>query len=273
MTKPGTQSSKSPQSICFIVATLNCEGVLHKTIDSIIKQMHPCDHLIIKDGESNDQTIDIAKQFDNEINMTILSIPDTGIYAAWNQALVHNKNEWVTFVGAGDILADSYREEMSVLLDGSQKKLNFISHRGTLYLDDKRNGEPVLLRSIGHGYEERSFTRQMKIFHPGALHHHSLFHQDSFSTKYKVVSDYHFLLKNRHKLTSAFINKELVMMEASGVSNSGLAPFIEEFSMKRDINLRSTLILIVEFHYKTCKYLSFKLLDFLIHSYRSKIGS
>ena len=72
----------------------------------------------------------------------------------------------------------------------------------------------------------------MRICHVGALHHASLFEKSAFSTNYRSVSDYHFLLQQLDSIHDVYVDQELVEIQSGGVSTQALAPYLEELKMK-----------------------------------------
>jgi glycosyltransferase involved in cell wall biosynthesis len=87
--------------ITIIVAVFNGSETIQRCIDSVICQNYPRKEIIIKDGGSDDGTLEILKNNDDKITYWESS-PDSGIYNAWNIALKHAKGEWICFLGADD---------------------------------------------------------------------------------------------------------------------------------------------------------------------------
>ena len=94
--------------LSIITVTYNAELVLGPTLDSVATQTFRgfVEHIII-DGASKDRTMDLArtyKQEHPEIEVTIMSEPDKGLYDAMNKGLKLAKGEFVCFLNAGDFL-------------------------------------------------------------------------------------------------------------------------------------------------------------------------
>ena len=79
-------------TITVIVAVYNGAKTLQQCISSVAEQTYSHTQLIIVDGGSKDDTVEILKLNDRFIDYWI-SESDTGIYSAWNKALIQ---------GAGD---------------------------------------------------------------------------------------------------------------------------------------------------------------------------
>ena len=87
--------------ISLITVTFNAEQLLAQTWQSAMNQTYQNFELILVDGGSKDNTLQIAKQFKNKIG-TLISEPDKGIYDAMNKGIKAAKGEWVYFLNAGD---------------------------------------------------------------------------------------------------------------------------------------------------------------------------
>lgn len=92
--------------ISIITVIRNAAGELKKTISSVLGQNYPHLEFIIIDGGSTDGTVEVIKTHAEHITYWI-SEPDRGPYDAMNKGLEKATGEWVLFLNAGDILADS----------------------------------------------------------------------------------------------------------------------------------------------------------------------
>ena len=97
--------------VSIIISTLNSEKTLSDCIQSCLDQNFPNKEIIIIDGKSEDQTINIIKTF-NSKNLFYISERDEGIYDAWNKALSICKGEWICFLGCYDKLLLNFLEKI-----------------------------------------------------------------------------------------------------------------------------------------------------------------
>ena len=76
-------------NISIITATFNSGATVRDTLESVMRQTHSDWELIIKDGGSKDNTLDICREIaDNAAGrIKVISSPDKGIYDAMNQGI------------------------------------------------------------------------------------------------------------------------------------------------------------------------------------------
>lgn len=89
----------------------NAEG-LRKTLASVASQTYANIEHIIVDGASTDGSVDVIKEYENQLNITHSTInllwssePDNGIYDAMNRGIRKATGEYVQILNSGDILA------------------------------------------------------------------------------------------------------------------------------------------------------------------------
>ena len=103
---------KSNKLFSIIVVCKNEENVIRQTIKSILAQSCGDFEVIIHDGKSTDQTIQIIDELEaSDKRIKLKSEEDSGIYNAMNKALAEAKGEYIYFLNAGDIFYD--REVLS----------------------------------------------------------------------------------------------------------------------------------------------------------------
>lgn len=91
--------------ISAIIVCRNVGEQLTATIDSIYNQTYGNIELIVVDGASTDNTIEVIRQNAFKISKWI-SEPDNGIYDAMNKGLRMATGDWVCFINVGDSFAD-----------------------------------------------------------------------------------------------------------------------------------------------------------------------
>ena len=90
--------------ISIITATYNSGATLRDTLESVLQQDYSDYELVIKDGGSTDNTLDICREYEPrfEGRMKLLSSPDKGLYDAMNQGIRATTGEVVGILNSDD---------------------------------------------------------------------------------------------------------------------------------------------------------------------------
>ena len=89
--------------ISIIIATWNAAKTLRTCLDSIVPQLNKDVELILVDGGSKDETNEIIDSYGDKVSVHI-SEPDKGVYDAWNKGVKSASGDWITFIGADDVM-------------------------------------------------------------------------------------------------------------------------------------------------------------------------
>lgn len=99
--------SKTPSSpiLTIIIPTYNSGATLEVALKSILKQTFKDIEILIIDGLSIDNTLEIVENYKLEFsNINVISEKDKGIYDAMNKGIIKAKGEWIYFMGSDDSL-------------------------------------------------------------------------------------------------------------------------------------------------------------------------
>ena len=92
--------------LSIIIPTFNSSAVMSRALESIISQTFEDWEVLIMDGASTDNTIEIARTY-NDKRIHIFSEPDKGIYDAMNKGIKNAQGEWLYFLGSDDWLLNN----------------------------------------------------------------------------------------------------------------------------------------------------------------------
>src|SRR5205085_4215394 len=92
--------------ISVVTVCLNSERTIAYTIESFLRQTYPHKELLIIDGRSGDQTLDVVRSF-SSTQIRIWSAPDRGIYDAMNKGLQLYTGDAVGFLNSDDAFHDA----------------------------------------------------------------------------------------------------------------------------------------------------------------------
>ncbi|MCL6261240.1 glycosyltransferase [Aquiflexum sp. TKW24L] len=87
----------------IILPTYNSASTLSQALESILDQDYKNYEVLVMDGNSEDNTVQIAKDY-NDPRIKIISEYDDGIYDAMNKGVDLAKGEWLYFLGSDDWL-------------------------------------------------------------------------------------------------------------------------------------------------------------------------
>jgi len=215
--------------LSIITATFNSEKKLTATFNSILNQTFKSIEYIVVDGKSNDNTINIIKDFENKfksngISFKWISEKDNGIYDAWNKGLKLSTGTWISFLGSDDIYLDHALESYHKFIVKQKDEFDLIYSNCNVVNDDSK-----VLRQIDGVWTWNVFKRNMNIAHVGAFHNAKYFEiHGNFNTNYKIAGDYELLLRAKHKLRTTKINSVTVLMGYGGVSNNQIFKVFSE---------------------------------------------
>lgn len=97
---------KEQMKISIITIAFNNEKDIRATIESVVNQSYKNIEYIIVDGASTDNTLNIVKEYQENIDK-IISEPDRGIYDAINKGIMASTGDVVGLIHAGDQLFDN----------------------------------------------------------------------------------------------------------------------------------------------------------------------
>lgn len=178
----------SNKVISIITSTFNSENTILNLINCFELYKPSFVEWIIIDNCSTDQTLEILDNNSSLIDK-IVSEKDLGIYDAWNKGLSLSKGEFIGFIGSDDLIDISY---FDIALDSIYKfndynilafMINYKSAMGDIMLNDSIYKKPS------------NFPMNLGFYHPGTLHHKSLFEYEKFDVSFKIAGDQEFLTR------------------------------------------------------------------------------
>ena len=89
------------KKLSVITVTYNAKHTLERTLKSVHEQTYPAIEHLIVDGNSNDGTVALIQQYENE-RLKWISEPDKGLYDAMNKGAKMATGDYLCFLNAGD---------------------------------------------------------------------------------------------------------------------------------------------------------------------------
>lgn len=138
----------------IIVPVYNQEKYLSKCIDSIISQRYKDIELLIIDGGSVDNTINICKEYEASDNrIRVIRKDNSGIGSARNTGIGYADGEYIMFVDSDDYLPhDNVIHDM--VSEAEKTRTDIICGNYCRLMDD------VLIDAVRHGYNDATDVSQ-----------------------------------------------------------------------------------------------------------------
>ncbi len=241
--------------LTIITVCLNAADTIDKTLKSIISQSFKNIELIIFDGKSEDNTVDIIKKYKDNIAF-FQSAKDDGVYDAMNRALEKASGDYVLFFNAGDTFCseDVLENAMKVISENADYDFVF----GWSKCIDKN---AVCTRTDKYdNYKNKTFFADNNICHQAIFYKRSLFSNDKYDTQnFKIYADWDFNVRcvKLKKAKMLPLNFEICNFLTGGIStnmqNSKIFEAERRLILKKYFKIRYFLYQIDRFMLKTFK--------------------
>ena len=181
----------------FIVVTVvyNGEKWIAETVKSVLKQDYEKLEYIIIDGNSSDNTVNIAKKIISTSgrNVNIYSEPDFGIYNAMNRGIVRASGDYIMFMNAGDSFYNC------AVLSNIAKQIK--EHGNAIYYGQANLMKNGKCTGKNNNLSERSYLKYNTLMKGCMPIHQSIaaplyiLKKYIFNEEYKIRADYDWLLR------------------------------------------------------------------------------
>ena len=211
--------------VSIIMTTYNCEKTLPETLGAIDNQDYPNIEVIVKDGESNDNTCSLIDKFSSTSRFTVKlkSCSDNGIYDAMNQGFDLSSGDIIVF--CSDKLADG--SVVSTMVEAIEAEDNSCigAHADLVYAE---GSNVKRCWHMGKGKIEDGWMPG----HPTLYLKRSVYEKYGlYKTDYRIAADYEFMIRilkdNRDKLV--YVPKVIVSMYYGGTSTNSTKAYSASF--------------------------------------------
>lgn len=161
--------------LSIVCPTYNCGASIRTLIESVLSQTSTRWELLIVDGGSTDDTMDIVREYADRVRY--VSEPDGGIYDAMNKGIAMASGEWLYFIGADDSL---YADDVIARIQP------FLTDATDLLLAD------IVSPTLGRCHSRFSLYTYLTntIHHQGCIYHRRVFDAKKFDDSLSVMADY-----------------------------------------------------------------------------------
>lgn len=219
-------SIQSNPLLTIIMPTYNSATTLDNALESIIHQTFQNIEVLIIDGLSSDDSIEIAKKYQLEFSqIKIISEKDKGIYDAMNKGIGIARGEWVYFMGSDDSLYETNTIEQFLKLERIK---NFDVLYGNVY-STRFNG-------VYDGEFTYSKLTTKNICHQSIFFRKSVFKRiGNFNLKYKSHADWD---HNIRWFFSSKVSKLYINQVVANYADGGYSSLNEDELFKKEKNIK-----------------------------------
>ena len=211
--------------ISIITATYNSGKTVGDTLKSVLAQTYHDYELLVVDGASKDNTLEVVKKMEPLFGgrMRYISEPDKGIYDAMNKGIRMATGEVIGILNSDDFYTSD--DALACIAWTLENEKVDAVYGDIHYVDDED------LKKCVRYYSSKPFRRWMMRLgfmpaHPSFYCRKEVYEKfGAFDAEnYRVAADFENLLRLIfvNKIKTHYINKDFVTMRTGGASNSGL---------------------------------------------------
>lgn len=210
-------------TISIITATYNSAATIADTLSSVLQQTHQDFEIIVVDGVSSDNTLDIVRSFETKMQgkLHIISEPDKGLYDAMNKGLRRATGEVAGILNSDDFFSSNH--SLAYIAQAFENRDTEVCYGNLFFVHPNDLKTPVRYYNSGH------FRRWMMRFgyappHPTFYCKKSIYQQQPlFDLDLKIAADFELMLRLIYvqRLSSLHIPHNLVTMRLGGISTAG----------------------------------------------------
>lgn len=206
--------------ISILTVTYNSAETLGYTLDSFCEQEYADKELIIIDGASTDNTLEVISRYPQE-KIRVLSEPDNGMYDALNKGLGLYTGDAVGVLNSDDCYHDEH-----VLTKVAEQLQHHQCVHGHLDFVIDHEAKRIVRRWRGRPMSSRRFRSGWMPAHPTFYVTRELAEATGpFDTTFKIASDYDWMMRavEHYGKQPGLIRNIMVDMQQGGMSTSGVA--------------------------------------------------
>jgi len=203
--------------ISIITVSYNSDRTIETTFESVKKQTYNDIEYILIDGGSTDNTLKIAKKY-NEIINVLVSEKDNGLYDAMNKGIKLANGDIVGLINSDDLFCDP--DALSKVVKVFETNKNLDSVYADLFYVSQKNINHISRRWISG--LQKPFKYGWHPAHPTFYIKKSVYDKYGlFDLSFKLAADFEIMLRflDKFKISTTYLKEPLVKMRLGGETN------------------------------------------------------
>ena len=215
--------------ISIITATYNSETSIASALKSIEEQDHKEIEVLLIDGKSKDNTIEVAKKAFSG-TLKIISEKDRGIYDALNKGIYKATGDIIGFVHSDDLLASP--ETISAIVKAFEES-EADGVYGDLQYVKKEDTAKVIRYWKSQSFKPQLLSNGWMPAHPSLFLKKEVYEKHGFfNLDYNIAADYDFMLRilQDAQLKFTYLPQVITKMRVGGASNRSIKNIVQKSS-------------------------------------------
>lgn len=208
----------------LITITFNSASTLHDTMQSVLSQTYLDIEYIVVDGASQDNTVDIIKEYEPrfEGRMRWISEKDNGLYDAMNKGIRMATGEVVGIINSDDFY---YRTDVIEQVAKAFQDKAVQAVYGDIRFVNPDNLDKTVRYYSSKNFSPKRFRYGFMPAHPTFFTYRKYFEEFGYyKTDYKIAADYELLIRflYTHHLNSKYLPLDFMKMRTGGASTASI---------------------------------------------------
>lgn len=209
--------------ISIITVTFNRAHVIKDAIDGVLSQKYKNYEYIIVDGKSQDNTVEVLKEYESKFDgrMLWISEPDNGLYDAINKGIKMASGDVIGIINSDDFfhrddifdaIANSFSDSSVQVVYGNERIINPEKPEVNYRYEAPWYFHPWMFR-IGLEPPHPTFYARRELFDEWGY----------YKTGYVISADFELMMRFMliHKAKTKYINHTILTFRNTGISTAG----------------------------------------------------